>query len=338
MITISPPQITVRRTVLFLVFLSLPGCTMFGGDHGDEIPQQIGQTAEQDYTEADLQEDILRFASKFEAYVRSATDKIQGGTDVPELKKRALLWKIRIVPVVHAIAAGSQPQRDYLALVYLTRTMKLYLTVGDGKDIFGEQQTVAVEAAAELDKMAMDIGEEFLDPEQMQKLRTNVQAYAEKNPIRGPEFSLELARKSIQVIDQSKEFSWVSSVPLSPFGAMSGMNAIPSAIRDLSRTLWVTSHIVKHLPRLSRWQTELLLFDVENRKSVKDIVKGINSVDETSRKTGERLEASGKALIDYAFLHLAALFILVLLLLLIYRTITYLLLTPSNQADTGVES
>jgi hypothetical protein len=240
--------------------------------------------------------------------------------------------------VVHAIAAGSQPQRDYLALVYLTRTMKLYLTVGDGKDIFGEQQTVAVEAAAELDKMAMDIGEEFLDPEQMQKLRTNVQAYAEKNPIRGPEFSLELARKSIQVIDQSKEFSWVSSVPLSPFGAMSGMNAIPSAIRDLSRTLWVTSHIVKHLPRLSRWQTELLLFDVENRKSVKDIVKGINSVDETSRKTGERLEASGKALIDYAFLHLAALFILVLLLLLIYRTITYLLLTPSNQADTGVES
>ncbi len=325
---------TTTWRIIFLLSLCLiffPGCMTFGGgDENNNQSEKIGQMENQnEYTVKNLQDDLLEFAGNFEAYVRSASNEIRSGTDSKEMKKRSLLWKLRIVPMVHEIASRNEPQVDYVALAYLTRTVKQYLTVGEGKDIFGDQQSTAVQTASKLDQMILEIGEEFLTPEQIRKLKEKVQIYAEKNPIRGPDFSLEIARKSIQEIDRTNEFSWISNISLAPFGAMSGISAMPAATRDLSRTLWVTSHIIKHLPQLLRWQAELLLWDVEERDSVKNIVEGVSTIDETSRKTGERLELSGKSLITYTFLRVAGLLVLAFVLFLLYRIITHLFLTTS---------
>lgn len=328
MFTISILRTTAFGLVLFLCSVPILGCTMFGGGKKQDPPREIGQKKGPSYTEKDLQNDILKFASRFEAYIRSTADKIYAGSNSPKIHKRTLLWKLRIVPVVHQIATGTDPRVNYLALAYLTRTMKLYLTVGDGKDVFGNQQSLAVKTTSELNQMVLDIGEEFLDAKQMDKFRKNVQIYAEKHPIRGPEFSLEMARKSIQKIDQSNEFSWITDISLKPVGAMSGISAMPAAIRDLSTTLWGTTYTIKHLPRLVRWQIELLLYDVESRDSIQNIMKTINTVDETSRKTGQHLEVSAKSILDYAFLGIALLMILATLLFLGYRVCL-----PSKQTN-----
>lgn len=228
-----------------------------------------GQHDPQSYTEQELVGDMAGFAARFASVVTASADEIADLTDSRRARRSTLVWKIRLIPLVQELAFDDDPREAYVLTLGLTKAMHDYLSVGDGRAIFGEHQPIAVKAAYELEAVALSIGPRFLDAEQMQRLDGQLEDLAQRFPIRGPDFSVETAQSAIVAVESgSAGLGWVTGIPLSPFRALEGVGATGVAMLEINRTALEIAEIVDELPRQNRWQIELLLYDIEERDTV----------------------------------------------------------------------
>jgi len=101
-------------------------------------------------TSIELRIRLNEFGKFFAGTVEEAADEIISKTDNTEIKKNALEWKINVIPkaleslvILDPVAAGT----DVYALCL---QMDYFFRLGKGKDLFGEQQRVAIKASDEI--------------------------------------------------------------------------------------------------------------------------------------------------------------------------------------------
>ena len=241
--------------------LLLPGCAGWWPEPG----RRPGSA----YTEQDLADDLRSYAAQFSAIVSGAADEIHDRADSRRARRGTLVWKLRLVPAVYETAFEDDPQEAYVETLGLAIAQHQYLSEGDGRKIFGDQQPLAVNAARELEEAAREIGTRFLDEPQMARLVGEVEGLARRSPIRGPDFSLESARKELAKIESgSSGLGWVIGIPMSPFRALEGVGTTGTAMLEINRTAAEFSEVIEALPLQNRWQIELLLYDIEERDTV----------------------------------------------------------------------
>ena len=239
-----------------------------------------GQRPAQPYTEQELTEDLAQYAAHFAAVVTASADEIADLTDSRRVRRSTLVWKLRMIPLAQEVAFGNDPREAYIATLGFSKAMHDYLSVGDGKAVFGEHQPVAVAAARQLESEALSIGPRFLDAPQMERLDGQLEDLAQKYPIRGRNFSVERAQVVLaQVESGSAGFGWVTGIPMSPFRALEGVGATGVAMLEINRTALEIAEIVDELPRQNRWQIELLLYDIEERDTV---ISGLSAFEQVA--------------------------------------------------------
>ncbi len=241
-------------------------------------------------TEEELRSEIGGFATRFGGVVGSAAEDISDGTDQRVIRKRTLLWRMRMIPAAQAAAFSESAQEGYLRALGLVITQRLYLTEGDGRALFGAQQSIAVEAANSLEQDALQIGALFLSPEKQQQVQADVEAIARKNPIVGRDFSLQRVRNVSQQAASSASLMSVLTLPLAPFRALEGVDTGAGAIRDFNATASMFSRIVAQLPAQLRAESELLLYDVEDRETVIQSVAAIEMMAASAQRASESIE------------------------------------------------
>jgi hypothetical protein len=260
-------------------------------------------------TRQELREGLVQYASRFEATVIATADTISAGTHDPVIERRALHWKLGVTPVVNQAAFLAEPEAAYVAMLTVATSMHEFLTAGGGVDAFGDQQQLAVDASTELLAGAVELGEQFLSKKQLARVTSEVEAQVRKQPIRG-EFVAEQVQSLATATAANPIFDWVTAIPLSPFRALQGVDQGAQAIREFNETALQFSRTVAGMPRLIRWNLELLALDVSQQgeigaslqnfdalaRSAESISQTAAALPETLRELLAEAERSGQSL------------------------------------------
>lgn len=260
--------------VLLVCLLGLAsGCSSSTGRN----PFRFTGSGRTNFTQEDLRDEVTFVAGRFVTSVISTSDEIMSSSRDPEIRRRALLWKSRIVPLIENAEVLSDPKRGYLALYALALSQRDYLEVGAGRELFGDAQPVAVEAAHAIVDDIVAVGRRFLTPEQQARLESETEAVVAGNPIRGV-FAVETLPAMVNGLTPGGQFDWIVAYPLAPFRAAEGVESGARAIREFNVTAQRFSQVVATMPKQLRWQAELLAFELEARPTVETTRQALDSI------------------------------------------------------------
>ena len=101
-----------------------------------------------------------------------------------EIKRNALEWKINVIPraleslvIMDPVAAGI----DFYALCL---QMDHFFRLGNGKDLFGEQQQLAINASEDILKEFRDLANDFRDYKNRGEIERFLAVWVIQNPIK----------------------------------------------------------------------------------------------------------------------------------------------------------
>lgn len=233
---------------------------------------------ESDTTEADLRAGLASWASSFASLVTAASDRIRTASKLGETRRNTLLWQLRIIPLARQAAFLPDVQQAYVASLALANAQHAYLTTGEGRAMFGAQQSIAVDAARGLEEDLVDLGKAFLSERQIARLQTQVDDLVAKHPIRGTFAADALVTGLSESTTAGGVFSWVVDLPMAPFRALSGVTDTAQAVSNFNDTARAFTETVNELPQQTRWELELLLYDAEELESLERALAAAESV------------------------------------------------------------
>ena len=230
------------------------------------FPEQIGllerRTPEARITSAQLRTWTNDFILDFADRIEEAADQIKSRESSPEIRRNSLLWKINAIQAGFRAASGRDALIAFADVWILCRQMTVFFEAGAGKDVFGDSQDIAVTTAKLLEARMEELRIAMVKPEhaeqKLQQGREIVAKFAEPHPLK----SLYFQRDSISGRADSIVISESAS-----FGAIaSGMEQDVIALQRL------LGAYMEYMPTFTRWQAELMLYDVEKNGLVADSV------------------------------------------------------------------
>jgi hypothetical protein len=239
----------------------------------------------------ELQGYLAAYASVFQGTVTVAADSIRANTRDREIQRRTLLWKLRICPLAYQTALLPDPLQSYVALFALASSQADYLSGGEGAQLFGKDQKIAIEAGEDLERSIEQIGARFLSKEELERITQQVDAFSRKHPMRG-EFVVDTVENYSDATAVGGPFDWLVRIPLSPFKALQGVDSGAQAIREFNQTALRFSQIAATIPTFLRWNLELLAYDIENHHTV---VSGLAAF-ESMAQSAQQLSAAASTL------------------------------------------
>lgn len=241
-------------------------------------------------SQQELRESLCQYASRFEATIVAAADTISANTRDPIIQRRTLRWKLGVTPVVNQAAFLREPEAAYVAMLTVATAMHDFLTIGGGTDAFGTQQQIAVDASADLLQAAIALGDTFLDDRELARVTADVAKLVRTQPIRG-EFVAEQVQTLITTTEASPMFDWVTAIPLSPFRALQGVDEGAQAIREFNNTAMEMTRIIASMPRLVRWNMELLALDITQQGDIEATLQGFQDIARSTQTISEMAAA-----------------------------------------------
>jgi hypothetical protein len=237
-------------------------------------------------TEDELHADVIDLANAFASGVTAAADEISASSPSRTERRRALLWKVRMIPLAQE-AALSGPREGYVELLVLCVAQRQYLTDGAGASLFGERQEIARSAALRLEAGALSYASRLLPRERAAALAGEAEALAKERPIVG-EFAAASLHRAFADVSPGARFDWVFRLPMAPFRAFEGVESGAQAIHEFNATARQLGDLAARLPELTRWQLELFLYDLEDRETT---MRGLEAFERLSA-SAERLPAA----------------------------------------------
>lgn len=254
----------MRRPLFLLALLSTLSCSILGS-----VGRQVQSLypGSSDLTQSELREKLLDFSNGFGVIVTEAADRIALQTAEPKLRRLSLLWKIRMPAAAQLAASDVNPRTGYVESLTVAVAQRQYFEDGSGRSLFGEQQTVAIDAAREIEQNALRLGASFLPPAKLEDLRGDVEELAKSHPLRG-EFLRETMQAGLVRAETGGVFNDIIGLPMAPFRAIAGVESGAQAIHEFNATAAEFTEIVDQLPQRLRWQMELLSYDLQEQGGV----------------------------------------------------------------------
>jgi hypothetical protein len=189
------------------------------------------------------------FGRRFVSTIETAADSIDGLSDDPVVKRRALSWKVYGIPAAQEAVLQPDPAIAMLDIWAFAVQMRNYLEEGPGINAFGAQQEIAVNAARGLVDQSLATAGGLTTTGAVGDLGIRiVEDFAANNPID----SKHLTRRSILSL-------WVAEVG-GEGGGIAGMaSSIDRSVDEISTRL---SFYNEYLMKEVRWNAQILLEDL----------------------------------------------------------------------------
>jgi len=239
------------------------------------------------FTEEDLGTELASYSARFSAQVTNTADDIHQGTTDRTIRRRALLWQLQMPPLMEQVAFDASTRFAYVAVLLVATAQRRYLVEGDGRELFAEQQPLAVATANQLVDDALEIGGRFLTPAQLKEVSTRAEDLAARYPIQGRDFSVQRVPRALVRQEATASLGWIFALPLAPFRALEGVDSGAAAIHDFNRTAQEFTAVVQRLPDQLRGQMQLLLYDVEDRETVQHSVAAAEAIAASAERISE---------------------------------------------------
>ncbi len=217
------------------------------------------------YSKEDLREALGDFADFFVTTIKqAATDLDESGDNRKAVRQLTLQWKVRMIPACRTVLEQDDTIKAFLDAWVLCARMRLYFTEGEGQALFGEHQSIAVDAAQKLEADIERIGSEFLTADKLASTREDVKRFATENPMTGV-FSRNVVRTPPPEKDVANPFMSLITMPLAPFRTFEGIDRGAEAIKGFTVVADRFTDIVDGFPEATRWQLEQVIYELEDR-------------------------------------------------------------------------
>ncbi len=238
--------------------------------------------------ENELQEDLSQFFDYAESEIGTTADQIEAGTQDVDVRKAALSWKVEFTQAANKRASQKKSMALLMdAWAYCIRQTK-YLKSGEGKNLFQDQQPLAVQTAIRLQKAAETVARKYMAADELPDLIRGLESYARANPIRGV-FAVEVSESYSAGREGKSVLSRILDAPLAL--TRSGREALDPT-SSLAQAVDRFTGLMDDYPALVRWQVQLLWIELERSMSFQTTMKGIDSLSRSS----ERLAATAESL------------------------------------------
>jgi len=189
------------------------------------------------------------FGRRFVATIETAADSIYDLSDDPEVKQRALKWKIYGIPAAQEAVLLPDPAIAMLDIWAFAVQMRNYLEEGPAMDAFGPQQEIAVHTVRGLVEQARATAGSLTRTGVVGDTGVRiVEDFAANNPID----TRNLTRRSILSL-------WVAAVGGEGGGIAGTASSIDRSVGEISTRL---SFYNEYLMKQVRWNAQILLEDL----------------------------------------------------------------------------
>jgi hypothetical protein len=225
-----------------------------------------------------LRYDLRQFVDYAETEVARTADRIEANTQDAAVRKAALLWKVELIQQSHEALAGKKPLAVLLDSWAFTVQQVNFLQQGDGKDLFKDQQPLAVDAAVRLRERVEAIARKHLPEDKLPDLVRQIESFARDNPMHGL-----FAAQPVESFSSGDEGqNLLTRIVGSPWRVIrAGQEALDPTSR-LSEAVDRFTSLMEDYPSLVRWQTQLLWLQMMDNPSVQTAVSGIEDVSQSS--------------------------------------------------------
>jgi len=275
------PRVMHRRGIGWLMVL-LPtlaaGCAT---SDGRKVQSTAGRPSDRNEDEAlrRLHADMAEFLAYLEDDVSGTADRIEAASTNADVRKAALLWKIRVLERTHEAMVTCDPLTLLLdGWAFCVRQME-YLQQGEGKEIFGDQQTEAVATAVRLRNRIAAIARAHIPEDELPGLLRRIEDHAQANPIHGV-FEVEVAQAFSLGEDGQSLLQRFVGTPLRSL-ARAGQDALDPTSR-LADSVDQFTKLAEDYPTQLRSQAQLLWLQLEDSASVRKTLAGVDDVSQSS--------------------------------------------------------
>jgi len=226
-----------------------------------------------------LRGDLMQFMEHAEVEITTTADAIEAGAADSGVRRAALLWKVQIMRRAGEDQSSTEPLAVLLDVWAFCTRLTNYLERGEGKELFKDQQPLAVSVAGLLRDRIAEIARTHLPEDKLPPMIRDIEAYARANPLRGT-FAYEVAEKFSMGNEGQGVLTRIIGTPWKALTKAS-KDALDPTTR-VSQAVDRFTELMEDYPSLVRWQTQLLWLQLEESKSMQATVRGIEDLSKSS--------------------------------------------------------
>lgn len=261
-------------TVVVVASVASSACASASGPRRSALQEKIGQHG--GLSAAELRLRLYELPPRLGGMVEIAADRIRMQSADPAVRQQALLWKTDAIPTIYSATLRPDPLAGALDLWVLLYQAQDHFQQGAGKESFGPQQPIAVDAArgmvALFEATAQSLSK---DPEHYSRISAQMQEFARSHPIDGTFSARETFLPEVAHLAESGDS-----------GLIAGVGEATETLTDISLRL---NAYVTLLPKVARWQAELGAQEAVGREDLHGTVDDIHSIGDMARSAGPLL-------------------------------------------------
>ncbi|MBN2138425.1 MAG: hypothetical protein JW720_11520 [Sedimentisphaerales bacterium] len=238
----------------------------------------------------DLGEQLDKFAEFYKALLRATANELNEKLKSQRVEKTTLQMRARMLQGLNTMLDQEDPVTAFVEIWGLCARFRVYLEEGEGVALFGDSQSVAVEAGRRLEGEIERIGRIFLKDDVFEATRKSIMEFANANPIKGTFFNVTVFATEVRK-GQPNPFLGVLKIPMTPFRAIEGVDRTATEIRRFTDMSERFSDIVREMPESTRWQMQLLLYDLEETEMTKTFLAALTQFSQSSERLSKSIEA-----------------------------------------------
>lgn len=237
----------------------------------------------------ELREALDNYEEFFIATVKNVSDQLDELMPNTRNYKSTLHLRDHTISACRTMLEQDDPQVAFVDSWVLAVRLAEYFKSGHGSELFGKYQSLAVNAAGQIQEHIERIGKVFLDTKTFIITQNKVYEFSRTHPI-GKKYAESIVFATEAKDGQPSLFDDVINISLVPFKAVEGVPGRVVGTHKLSESADHFSDIVESLPESARWQLLLLLYDMEKTDMVKSALANMNEFAESSSRFANSAE------------------------------------------------
>jgi len=223
-----------------------------------------------DFTTYELRNALISYVGLYTTSIERAADQILEQASDPAVRESAYLWKIYAIPLGQRAAFDVDPLVGLADLWAFLVQMQLYFSEGEGREIFGEYQHIAIDVISMLEREATDLVGAIYTSGDIRSQRKTVQDWVKAYPIKDRYYS----RYSISD-------TLVALAGFSDAGIGTAMGGTVMNLHNLREEIMFHFDL---LPKQIMWQSQYLMDRMTNEGLLKQSEESLRSITESTER------------------------------------------------------
>lgn len=246
---------------------------------------------------------LASLAEQVQLRTNLACAAIEQASPTNETRRQTLRWRLRTAEICRKARYRDNAMAGLIELWYWMATAERHLTVGKGKERFGAQQPIAVDAVQHLRGSTETMVARAVPKDKFPALRTQIDAATEQGDafLAGDNSHANPLGSLLEVT----KLESVLNLAMSPFDAFGGVKSGGDAMARLAVTADRAVDVLADYPQILDWHLQAAAIELQDQDSMRELLtevkrtnSSIEAVVTVARNLPTQIRQEGVTLLD----------------------------------------